>query len=513
MFEKVLVANRGEIAVRIIRACREMGVRTVAVYSEADRRAPHVRQADEAYAIGPALARKSYLRIDRIVAAARQSGAEAIHPGYGFLAENADFARAVEEAGLIFIGPPASAIAAMGDKVAARKIMEEAGVPVVPGTTTGLSDDELLAEAERIGWPLFVKAAAGGGGKGMRLAHDAEELARALGAARREAGKAFGDERIYLEGAVQGARHVEIQVLADGHGGVIHLGERECSIQRRHQKLVEETPSPAVGAELRQRMGRVAVRAAEAVGYVNAGTVEFLLSPTGDFYFLEMNTRLQVEHPITELVTGVDIVHEQLRIAAGERLRHRQEEIGANGWAIECRITAEDPFNNFLPASGRIVRLHQPSGPGVRVDSGIQEGLEVSLYYDPLLAKLIAWGPSRRAAIDRMAAALREYRVVGVSTSIPFHRWLMEEATFRAGTYDTAFLEARAGGEEGLFAPDGAAGEDRVRLAVIAAVLLSHEQRQRGRVVASPGEEGQGVAGWGAGRGWKMAGRWEAMGR
>ncbi|MGD2207734.1 MAG: acetyl-CoA carboxylase biotin carboxylase subunit, partial [Anaerolineae bacterium] len=433
MFCKVLIANRGEIAVRILRACRELGIRTVAVYSEADRRALHVRYANEAYPIGPALARDSYLRIDRILDAARVSGAEAIHPGYGFLAENAEFAAACVEAGVAFIGPPASAIAAMGDKVEARRRMQAAGVPVVPGTDTDLADEQILAEAGRVGFPLFIKAAAGGGGKGMRLVKSADQLERALGQARREALKAFGDDRVYLERAVQGARHIEIQILADTHGRVIHLGERECSIQRRHQKLVEEAPSPAVDEDLRGRMGAVAVRAAEAVGYTNAGTVEFLLDRDGSFYFLEMNTRLQVEHPITEAVTGIDIVKEQLRLAAGEPLRYRQADIRVQGHAIECRITAEDPFNSFLPASGRVIRLFQPSGPGVRVDGGIEEGLEVSTYYDSLLAKLVVWGESREAALGRLAGALAEYRVVGLPTSIPFHQWLVSHEAFRRG--------------------------------------------------------------------------------
>jgi acetyl-CoA carboxylase biotin carboxylase subunit len=505
MFNKVLIANRGEIAVRILRACRGLGVRTVAVYSEADRRALHVRYADEAYAIGPTLARDSYLRGDRILDAARASGAEAIHPGYGFLAENAEFAAACAEAGIAFIGPPARAIAAMGDKVEARRRMQAAGVPVVPGTETDLRDEQILSEAGRIGFPLFIKAAAGGGGKGMRLVEGADQLERALGQARREALKAFGDDRVYLERAVQGARHVEIQVLSDSQGRTIHLGERECSIQRRHQKLVEEAPSPAVDEDLRQRMGSVAVRAAEAVGYTNAGTVEFLLDRDRDFYFLEMNTRLQVEHPITEAVTGVDIVKEQLRLAAGEPLRYRQEEIRAQGHAIECRITAEDPFNSFLPASGRIIRLFQPSGPGVRVDGGIEEGLEVSTFYDSLLAKLVVWGESREAAIWRMAGALDEYRVVGLPTSIPFHQWLMGHEAFRRGAYDTSFLADHFS----LVEPDR--GENR-RLAALVAVLLSHEQRQRARLAATPCDEGNGGAGWRSDRAWKLVGRREAMG-
>ncbi|MEJ2207897.1 MAG: acetyl-CoA carboxylase biotin carboxylase subunit [Anaerolineae bacterium] len=514
MFNKVLIANRGEIAVRIIRACRELGVRTVAVYSEADRRALHVRQADEAYAIGPAPARESYLHVERILAAARRSGAEAIHPGYGFLAENAGFARACEAAGFVFIGPPASAIAAMGDKKEARRLMQAAGVPVIPGTgSDALSDADLLAEGDRIGYPLFVKAAAGGGGKGMRLVAGPQDLERALGAARREADKAFGDDTVYLEKALIGARHVEIQVLADDQGHTIHLGERECSIQRRHQKLVEECPSPAVDEALRQRMGRVAVQAARAVGYTNAGTVEFLLAPGGAFYFLEMNTRIQVEHPITEAVTGLDLVHEQLRIAAGEPLRHRQEDVEMRGWAIECRITAEDPANDFLPASGRVIRLFQPGGPGVRLDSGIQEGLEVSLYYDPLLAKLVAWGHTRQEAMGRMAGALAEYRIVGLPTSIPFHRRVMAEAAFRSGQYDTSFLEAAlpAVGEG-----DGAGEEDELaRLAAIVATVLRHEQQQKMQPARRPCDEADEGGAWRRpeGQGWRLAGRWEAMDR
>ncbi|MGD8465352.1 MAG: acetyl-CoA carboxylase biotin carboxylase subunit [Anaerolineae bacterium] len=506
MFSKVLIANRGEIAVRILRACRELGVKTVAVYSEADRRALHVRYADEAYAIGPALARDSYLRADRILDAARASGAEAIHPGYGFLAENAEFAAACAEAGVTFIGPPAGAIGAMGDKVEARQRMQTAGVPVIPGTDTDLRDEQIVGEAERVGFPLFIKAAAGGGGKGMRLVQESDQLERALGQARREALKAFGDDRVYLERAVQGARHVEIQILADTHGTVIHLNERECSVQRRHQKLVEETPSPAVDDDLRQRMGAVAVRAAQAVYYVNAGTVEFLLGRDQTFYFLEMNTRLQVEHPITEAISGIDIVKEQLRLAAGEPLRYRQEDIVAQGHAIECRITAEDPFSSFLPASGRIIRLFQPSGPGVRVDSGIEEGLEASTFYDSLLAKLVVWGENREAAIQRLSGALAEYRIVGLPTSIPFHQWLIQHEAFRRGEYDTSLLAEHFS----LAEPDREANRS---LAALVAVFLSHEQRQRTRLAASPDSEEDCGPGWRSDHAWKMAGRREAMDR
>ncbi|HSJ59007.1 MAG TPA: acetyl-CoA carboxylase biotin carboxylase subunit [Anaerolineae bacterium] len=502
MFKKVLIANRGEIAVRVVRACREMGIATAAVYSEADRRALHVRYADEAYAIGPALARESYLRIDRLIEAARDSGADALHPGYGFLSENPALARACKEAGIVFIGPPASAIAAMGDKVTARQLMEEAGVPLVPGTGAGLSDEELAARGREIGFPLFVKAAAGGGGKGMRVVDDPVELERALAAARREAEKAFGDDRVYLEKALAGARHVEIQVLADAHGNTIHLGERECSIQRRHQKLVEEAPSPVVDEALRARMGDVAVRAARAVGYVNAGTIEFLLDGDQNFYFLEMNTRLQVEHPVTEMVTGVDMVKEQIRVAAGERLSVSQDDVRPRGWAIECRITAEDPYNGFLPASGRVIRLAQPGGYGVRVDGGLFEGMEVSLYYDPLLAKLIAWGHTRDEAIGRLRGALREFRIVGLPTSIPFHRWLVEQPAFLDGEFDTTFLPPD-------FSLPPGEQEEPLRLAAIVATLLSHEARQRFQP-RTPCDDGDEASTWRP-QGWKLAGRWQRL--
>ncbi|RME11219.1 MAG: acetyl-CoA carboxylase biotin carboxylase subunit, partial [Ardenticatenia bacterium] len=389
MFQKVLIANRGEIAVRIIRACQELGVRTVAVYSDADRKALHVRYADEAYHIGPPPPGESYLRIDKLIDVALRAGADAVHPGYGFLAENATFARAVAEAGLTFIGPSPEAIALMGDKVAARRSAERAGVPLVPGTKGGLSDEELIEAAHRIGFPVMVKAAAGGGGKGMRIVRTPEELPRAIQAARREAKGAFGDDSVYIEKLIEGGRHIEIQILADEHGNVISLGERECSIQRRHQKLLEEAPSPFVDEDLRRRMSETAVALAREVGYANAGTIEFLVDRDKNFYFLEMNTRLQVEHPVTELVTGVDIVKEQLRIASGRRLRYKQEDITMTGWAIEARITAEDPFNNFLPSIGVITRLQEPTGPGVRIESGVFEVFEVSLHYDPMIAKLV----------------------------------------------------------------------------------------------------------------------------
>lgn len=444
MFHKVLIANRGEIALRVIRACREMGVRTVAVYSEADAHAPHVREADEAILIGPPPSRESYLKGDAIIAAAARTGAEAIHPGYGFLSEREWFARAVRDAGLVFIGPPAEAIAAMGSKTAARSLAIAAGTPVVPGTTSALRDaDEAAEVAEQFGYPVLLKAAAGGGGKGMRIVHRREELVDALASAKREAKSSFGDDAVYVEKYIVGPRHVEIQVLGDTHGTMLHLGERECSVQRRHQKMIEEAPSVAVTPELRARMGAAAVAAARAAGYVNAGTCEFLLDASGDFYFLEMNTRIQVEHPVTELVTGVDLVQWQLRIAAGEALPFRQEDFAPRGWAMECRITSEDPANNFLPSTGRVQYLHVPTGPGVRWDGGIETGSEISLFYDPMLAKLIVWAPTRAAAIERMHRALLELTIEGVDTSRDFHLRVMEDAEFRAGEIGIQWLERR----------------------------------------------------------------------
>ncbi len=470
---KVLIANRGEIAVRIIRACRELGHDSVAVYSDVDRTALHVRHADEAYRIGPPPASESYLRVDRILEAARASGADAIHPGYGFLAENAAFAREVADAGLIFVGPPADAIRDMGDKIRARRSMIAAGVPVVPGTDseTRMSDPELVASAAEVGYPLLVKASAGGGGKGMRRVNSYEELPGAIAAARREAMNSFSDDTLYIERLIEGARHVEIQVLADAHGNVIHLGERECSLQRRHQKVLEECPSPAVTPELRATMGAAAVEAARAVGYVSAGTVEFLLDANGtDFYFLEMNTRLQVEHPVTELVTGVDLVKQMLRIAGGRKLRITQDDIEWNGHAIECRINAEDPFNDFMPSTGRVTSLLEPSGPGVRVDSALYEGYEVSLYYDPLVAKLCVLGESRPDAILRMRRALDEYRIAGIKTTIPLHQRLMNLTQFISAAYDTSYLETH-------FSMDSSTDDDLHRIAAIAASMLAHQHR------------------------------------
>jgi len=444
---KVLVANRGEIAVRVIRACRELGLSTVAIYSDCDRGARHVRDADQAVHVGPGPAVQSYLRIDRLNEAAKATGADAVHPGYGFLAENAAFARACADAGLTFIGPSPDAIKRMGSKTGAREIAIRAGVPVVPGTEAPLgdnaSDDEILREGARIGFPLMVKAVAGGGGKGMRVVESADALLNAVRTARSEAGSAFGDTAVYFERRIMKPRHIEIQLLGDHHGHMIHLGERECSIQRRHQKVIEECPSPLMAShpELRERMGLAAVQVARAAGYTNAGTVEFLVDRDANFYFLEVNTRLQVEHPVTELVTGLDLVEWQLKIAAGERLSLQQADVTWRGSAIECRIYAEDPDHDFMPSPGRIQRLSEPAGPGVRLDSGIFEGWNVPLDYDPLLAKLAAWGATREAAIGRLDRALLEYVLTGLRTNIPFFREILADAAFREGRLSTSFLE------------------------------------------------------------------------
>ncbi len=494
MFKKVLVANRGEIAVRILRACEERGVESVAVYSDADRNALHVRYANEAYRIGPPPSAESYLRIDKIIDVAKKAGADAIHPGYGFLAENDDFAQACVDAGITFIGPSPEAMRQMGDKVTARRTVVAAGVPVVPGSAEGLRDEEMHAEAERIGYPVLVKASAGGGGKGMRVVRAAADLESSLGAARREAKSAFGDDTVYLEKLIERPRHIEIQILGDMYGNVIHLGERECSIQRRHQKLIEEAPSVAVNAALRARMGEVAVKAAKAVDYYSAGTMEFLLDQSGNFYFLEMNTRLQVEHPVTELVTGVDIVKEMMTIAAGRRLRWKQEDIKPKGWAIECRITAEDPINNFMPSGGVISTLQEPTGPGVRVESGIYEGFEVSLFYDPMIAKLIVWGENRAEALLRMRRALNEYRIGGIKTSIPFHQQMMNSTQFMWGTFDTNFLQDR-------FNVTFIERPEMELSAAIAAALVAHGKGQQATVL--PPAASQAGSSWKRGAGWK----------
>ncbi len=496
-FDKLLIANRGEIALRILRAARELGIATVAVFSDADRNAPHVRFADEAYYIGPPPARESYLVIDKLLDIARRSGAEAIHPGYGFLAERAEFAQACVDAGIVFIGPPARAIGVMGDKLMARATVMAAGVPVVPGTTPGQGEEEMTAAALEMGFPVLVKAAAGGGGKGMRPVHRAEDLADAFAAARREAKAAFGDDTVYIEKMITEARHIEIQLLADSHGNTLYLGERECSLQRRHQKLIEEAPSFVVDADLRRRMGEVAVAAAQSVDYVNAGTIEFLLDREKNFYFLEMNTRLQVEHPVTELVTGIDIVQEQLRIARGRRLRLRQEDVRLKGWAIECRINAEDPYNNYMPSTGTITAAHLPSGPGIRIDSGVYVGNEITPYYDSMISKLICYGETRGEAVLRMRRALEEYRIMGVKTNIPFHQHMMDSHRFLSGQFDTNFVEERFSMEDREAA--------HALEAALLATLAAHEQSQRAAQIVAPGARDT--------SNWKWLSRWERLRR
>jgi acetyl-CoA carboxylase biotin carboxylase subunit len=514
MFRKILIANRGEIAVRVMRACRELDIATVAVYSEADAAALHVRLADEAYLLGPAPSAESYLRIERIIEAARASGAEAIHPGYGFLAENADFARACAAAGLTFIGPPAEVMELMGSKTNARRAAIAAGAPVVPGTTEPLgSAEEARETAARFGYPVMLKAAAGGGGKGMRLVASAEEIASALEAAQSEALGAFGDASVYLEKAVERPRHIEIQVFADTKGHTVHLGERECSIQRRHQKVIEECPSPIDSPGLRAAMGASAVQIAQAANYVGAGTVEFLVSDvTREFYFLEMNTRLQVEHPVTELVTGIDLVREQITVAAGHALSFTQADVEWRGHAIECRVYAEDPDNNFFPSPGRITSLRVPAGPNVRDDGGVYAGAEVSIYYDPMISKLAAWGRTRGEAIERMRRALAEYTVGGIKTTLPFFREIMRDAEFIEGRLDTSFIEqfnrrrAEAAATEAARVEETDDAEEIARrdMAIVAAALAY----ESGAKSASM-QEGQGSAAQSEGQTsrWKLAGR------
>jgi acetyl-CoA carboxylase biotin carboxylase subunit len=492
MFKKILIANRGEIAVRVIRACHEMGIAAVAVYSDVDRAALHVRKADEAYPIGAAAAAESYLNIGKILDVAARSGADAIHPGYGFLSENAKFARACADAGVKFIGPTAAAMDAMGSKTQARRAMERAGVPIVPGTSQGLeSFDQAELVAARIGYPVMLKAAAGGGGKGMRLVQSPQDLKPALEGARSEAERSFGDSEVYIEKAILNPRHIEMQIFADEHGNTVYLGERECSIQRRHQKVVEEAPSPIVDPDMRRRMGEVALRVAQAAGYTNAGTVEFLVDQrvndqrvndqpindrpftdqTRNFYFLEMNTRLQVEHPVTELVTGLDLVHLQIRIAAGERLPFTQDEVQIRGHAIECRIYAEDPDNNYFPSPGKITLLLAPSGPGIRRDSGMYEGWTVPMDYDPLLAKLIGYGSDRDQAIGRLSRALKEYFVGGIKTNISLFRRILRDPDFRAAKLDTGFLDRMLQRKE--VTDESHADSDAAEVAAIAAGVFS----------------------------------------
>ena len=476
--KKVLIANRGEIAVRVIRACREMGLSPVAVYSECDRTALHVRYADEAYPIGPSAPLESYLRVDRIVDTARRAGADAVHPGYGFLSENEGFARAVRDAGLTFIGPAPEVIALMGSKTAAREAAQRAGVAVVPGAPAGAvaadaTDDQIRRLAEATGYPLLVKAVSGGGGKGMRTVTDATDLIGAVRAARSEAASAFGDAAVYFERRLLRPRHVEVQVLGDQHGTVLPFVERECSIQRRHQKVVEETPSPAVTPALRRALTSAAADVARSVGYTNAGTVEFLLDEDGCFYFLEMNTRLQVEHAITEMVTGLDLVQWQIRIARGERLEGPQASadrlLVPHGHSIECRLYAEDPDNQFLPSPGRILGLREPAGPGVRNDSGVEAGLDVSLFYDPMLSKLVVWAATREEAIARLRRALGEYHVSGIKTTLPFFRWLLDQPEFAAGRFHTTYLDDVLRARNGT--PFVEAPPEVEELAAIAAVI------------------------------------------
>jgi acetyl-CoA carboxylase biotin carboxylase subunit len=477
-FKKVLVANRGEIAVRVTRTLHEMGIRSVAIYSEVDRAALHVRMADEAYPVGPAPAAESYLRIDKVIDVAKKAGCDAIHPGYGFLSENPEFADACERAGITFIGPPASAMRQMGSKTAARSKMSAAGVPIVPGASCE-TKEEAAAASKAIGYPVMLKAASGGGGKGMRLVESENEIASAWERARSEAKKFFGDDTVYIEKALIRPRHVEIQVLGDRDGNMVHVFERDCSIQRRNQKVVEETPSPAPQAtrELVAKMGAIAVQGAKAVGYHSAGTFEFLLAQDGNFYFLEMNTRLQVEHPVTELITGLDLVREMVLVAQGERLPFVQNDLVARGAAIQCRVYAEDPASGFLPSPGRIGRLVTPSGPGVRDDGGAYPGSEVSSYYDPLVSKLCVWAPTRERAVMRMRRALSEYVVTGIKTNLGFHERLFAHPEFVAGRYDTGFIERH---KDQLLTPAPVADEDRQAVAVAVALAAARLERGRG---------------------------------
>jgi acetyl-CoA carboxylase biotin carboxylase subunit len=491
-FRKVLVANRGEIAVRVMRTLREMGIGSVAVYSEADRAALHVRMADEAYPIGPAAAAESYLRIDKIVDTAKKNGCDGIHPGYGFLSENPALPEACEKAGIAFIGPPASAMRAMGSKTAARDKMSAAGVPIVPGARCETTD-EAVAAAKKIGFPVMLKASSGGGGKGMRLVANAAEMAEAWERARSEAKKFFGDDTVYLEKAIIRPRHVEIQVLGDREGNLVHVFERDCSIQRRNQKVVEETPSPAASRELVARMGAIAVQGAKSVGYFSAGTFEFLLAEDGSFYFLEMNTRLQVEHPVTELVTGLDLVREMVLIAQGEKLGFAQTDLSARGAAIECRVYAEDPSNGFLPSPGVLEKLVVPAGPGVRDDGGAYSGCTISSFYDPLISKLSVWAPTRARAVERMRRALSEYVVTGIRTNLAFHEKLFTHPEFVAGNYDTGFIDRY---KDELLGYPQVKAERRTAVAAAIAVAAARMERATGATQATEGETGSRLSPW-----------------
>jgi len=485
MFDKILIANRGEIAVRVMRACREMGVKTVAVYSDVDRDALHVRFADEAYHCGPPAAAESYLVMERILDIAKRSGADAVHPGYGFLAENGEFADLCDKSGIAFVGPSGDVMRSMGDKVTARQTMEKAGVPIVPGTTEELSDQQAIDFAMQIGLPVMVKASAGGGGKGMRLVREEKDLEPSIARARSEAKASFGNDALYVEKFVEEPRHIEIQVLADTHGSVVHLFERECSIQRRHQKVIEEAPGNGISDDLRQRMGAAAVAAARAVDYVGAGTCEFLVDRHGDFYFLEMNTRVQVEHPITEAITGVDIVKAMIRAAAGEPLGIEQDELTIRGHAIEARIYAEDPDNKFVPSPGHVLVYRPAGGIGVRVDSGVYQGATVTVYYDPMVAKLVTFGADREEAIERMQRALSEFVVKGIKTSIPFHQKVVRHPIFLAGKYDTGFIDDHmAGGSGGGLETD----PETRRVAFMAAAIAAYrrDKERAARAGAAP---------------------------
>jgi len=503
MFKKILIANRGEIAVRIIKACQEMGISTVAVYSEADRESLHVQMADEAFCIGPAPAVESYLRMDGIIQTAHAAGAEAIHPGYGFLAENAEFDRLCEKNNIVFIGPNSRALKLVGDKVRSRQTMEKAGIPIIPGMKRIPKDfSEFESEAKKIGYPVMIKASAGGGGKGMRVVSRQKDLKSALEAGMREAKSAFGDESVYLEKFIEEPRHVEFQVLADNHGHVVHLFERECSIQRRHQKIVEETPSQALTPELRSLMGETAKKVMQVSGYNNAGTVEFLLDKDKNFYFLEVNARLQVEHPVTELTTGVDLVHQQVLIASGEKLPFKQEDLSQRGHSIECRIYAEDPFNNFLPSSGKVLFLKEPKGPGVRHDCGIFSGSNVPIYYDPILAKLIVWAENREMACQRMVNALGDYVILGIKTTIDFLRDVIAHPQFKAGNTTTSFIEKHLGAWESITKT-----EESLTLALIASAFDNFNQ-----TYAAPGMN-RGAAQREVFSPWQSLGKWRLGGR
>jgi acetyl-CoA carboxylase biotin carboxylase subunit len=491
-FRKVLIANRGEIAVRVTRTLHEMGIAAVAVYSEADRASLHVRLADEAHLIGPAPAAESYLRVDKIIDAAKKTGCDAIHPGYGFLSENPALPEACEQAKIAFVGPPASAMRQMGSKTAARARMADAGVPIVPGALCDTTDEAIDA-AKKVGFPVMLKAANGGGGKGMRLVENAAEMASAWERARSEAKKFFGDDTVYIEKAILRPRHVEIQVIGDRDGNLVHLFERDCSIQRRNQKVVEETPSPAASRDLVDRMGAIAVKGAKAVGYFSAGTFEFLLAPDGQFYFLEMNTRLQVEHPITELITGLDLVREMVRVAQGEKLEWGQADVAARGSAIECRVYAEDPANGFLPSPGKIQNLVTPAGPGVRDDGGAYPGCDISSFYDPLISKLSVWAPTRERAVARMRRALSEYVVTGIRTNLAFHEKLFTHPDFVAGKYDTGFLERN---KDALLGYPEVPEDKREAVSVALAIAASRLERATGTNEAKVAEMGSRLSPW-----------------